>query len=176
MPERHAKKQTVGGLFAGAIRKKITGEIQRKKAELEGRYQQAMEREAEMAVMLKHMEEVNVSGMRLKPKNQMELQRIMYELQQGVFPSYLLKSSGIRKYLMKNPAKYRELFDLIYKYYSGAIKKPEMEKLKKILTKTVGSGINEDMKTRGNDRAKQRRVKEISKIQQNMRHLSGRED
>lgn len=152
------------------LQKKIKRDIYGRLSRLYAKEERLIERREELLHKSKDMPEIRFPGFKMKPKTQMAHQEILQALQEGMIPRKFLKLHGIRK-LLSNPTAFKELFNLLYKYYTGQIKKPEWDKLEKVLTKAIREGMAKDIGARGSKTGRIRVENEISKIEQQFAHL-----
>jgi len=152
------------------LQKKIKRDIYGRISKLYAKEERLIERREELLQKGKGLPELDYFGFKMQTKTTMSHHKILQALQEGMIPEKFLKLHGIRK-LLTNPVAFKELFNLIYKYYTGEIKPHEWEKLSKILKKAIKEGMAQDAKAIRNPREKQRIAREINDIDQRFAYL-----
>lgn len=161
--QKKSKAPLFRKLVQKSVRKKIEGQFQKMYA----REQHLVERREELLNKTQGLPAISIGRFRLTPsaKNPREHQQILFELQNGMMPKKLLQFSEIREMAKRNPMEFQQVFDLVYKYFTGEIKANEINALKKILEQAIRKGKITDMKMAGIHQLKERRNTEIDEIQ-----------
>ncbi len=159
------KKKTP--FFRKLVQKKVTKEIMQKIYGIEAREQHLIERRDEILHKTKGIPAISIGRFRLTPsaKNPREHQQILFELQNGAMPRKILQFSEIRELAKRNPVQFGQLFDLVYKYFTGEITKKEIDSLTKFLKHAIEKGKTTDQKMARVIQLKKRREEEIDFIQ-----------
>ncbi len=158
-------KKPLGKIFAGIAKKAI----QKEQSKLYWKDKVSQEKARESMEKTKNQVDLKIYGFKLKAKNLREQQEIFYDLQNGLIPERFLKLSKIRE-LLKNPANYQKLFNLLYSYYTGEINPQQTARLIRILKKAITGGTSTDIQEARFRQLRETRNKEIQETQERMQY------